>query len=60
MSNQSSGSFDIFEIFQAADDAADLNLPSMQVLYHVYEESELKPLLEAANAVVAKEKADEA
>lgn len=30
------------------------------VLYHVYEESELKPLLEAANAVVAKEKADEA
>lgn len=32
----------------------------VQVIYHVYDESELKPLLEAANAVVAKEKEDEA
>ena len=32
---------------------------NIQVLYHVFEESELKPLLEAANAVVAKEKEDE-
>ena len=31
-----------------------------QVLYHVYEEAELKPLLEAANADVAKERESEA
>lgn len=28
----------------------------MQVLYHVYDEAELKPLLDRANAVVAEEK----
>lgn len=32
----------------------------LQVLYHVYDEAELKPLLEDANAIVAKEKAEEA
>ena len=31
-----------------------------QVLYHMYEEAELKPLLEAANADVAKERESEA
>ena len=32
----------------------------MQVIYHVYGEAELKPLLESANADVAKEKEAEA
>ena len=31
----------------------------MQVLYHMYEEAELKPLLDNANKEVAKEKEEE-
>ena len=32
---------------------------TMQVLYHMYEEAELKPLLDNANKEVAKEKEEE-